>query len=259
MSFRALLILLVCTYLCSSIENLAAQNVLVKDSTLWNYDVTSSGFISDNVNKRVLINTLGIFSAHKDSWTARLVMSYQFGKVASNQRENDFLTYHTFRILPKAKYFPFSLTGFETSRTRDIDFRWFMGLGGGVRLIDKKYIHTEFTLATLYDQRNFGGTNFENMPETSDHKRNKWRFSPRIRGSIQLKENTPRFEYEAWVQPAFDAIDDYSTYGNFALLIPTIKHLYVRLGWLFTYESVVLQGRPKKDSNISFGFTFKND
>ncbi len=259
MSLRILLFLFVLTYLGFSIQDLDAQSTLVKDNTFWNYDVTSSGFISENVNKRMLINTIGIFSVTKNSWASRLVLSYQFGKVASNPRENDFLTYNTFRIHPKAKYFPFSLLGFETSRTRDIDFRWFIGLGGGVRLVEKKTIHAEFTLTTLYDQSKYGESNFENTPETSNRKRNKWRFSPRIKGYIQLQENTPRFEYEAWVQPAFNDIDDYRTYGNFALLVPTIKHLYVRLGWLFTYESVVLEGLPKKDSNISFGFTFKNN
>ncbi len=239
-------------------QKTAAQESKAIDSLVFQYDISASGFMSKNVNRRILINSLGIWSIGTSTWNNRTVMVYQYGKVGPNKRENDFLAYDIFKISPKKQVFPFLLAGIESSRTRAIDLRWFLGVGAGIHLVEKESMAAEFTLSAFYEQTAYGNFVLSDTSIIMSDQEHLWRFSPRLKGFFQWKKNGLRFEYEGWFQPSFKTLDDYRSFGNFALLFPTIKNLYLRIGWLSVYESVVLDGRPKSDSNLSFGFTFNN-
>lgn len=239
-------------------QKIVAQESKAVDSLEFRYDISASGFISNNINRRILINSLGIWSIGTSSWNNRTVMVYQYGKVGPNKRENDFLAYDIFKIAPEKKVFPFLVAGIESTRTRDIDFRWFLGAGGGIHLVEKESMAAEFTLSVFYEQTAYGNFVLSDTSIIMSDQEDTWRFSPRLKGFFQLKDNGLRFEYEGWFQPSFKTFDDYRSFGNFALLFPTVKNLYLRIAWITIYESVVLEGRPTSDSNLSFGLTFKN-
>lgn len=235
-----------------------AQNTsVVRDSLAWTYDITASGFISDDGNQRVLFNNLGVFTVGNTTWSDRVVMNYQVGKVRRETKENDFFAYNIFRLHPEDKYFPLALGGFELSKTRAIDFRWFAGFGGGIHLMDKENLKLEFTTTFIYQRTNYDLAFNDAINGTVEDTKNVWRITPRLFGFTQFLKG-PRFEYECWVQPSLEKLEDYHVYGNFALLVPVIEKLFVRLGWIMTYESIVAPSSPKFDSIINFGLTFKN-
>ncbi|WP_299435546.1 DUF481 domain-containing protein [uncultured Aquimarina sp.] len=249
---------LVAIFFLLNVSYLNAQNTSVAwDSLTWTYDITASGFISDDGNQRVLFNNLGVFTVGNSAWSDRVVMNYQVGKVRREIKENDFFTYNIFRLNPTDKYFPLAIGGFELSNTRAIDFRWFSGIGGGIHLIDKENFKLEFTTTIIHQRTNYDLTFDDRINGITDDTENSWRITPRLFGLVQLSKG-PRFEYECWIQPSLEKFDDYHAYGNFALLIPVIEKLFVRLGWIMTYESIVTTSSPKFDSIINIGFTFKN-
>ncbi len=238
--------------------SLNAQNTTVaRDSLIWTYDITASGFISDDGNQRVLFNNLGVFTVGNSAWSDRVVMNYQVGKVRRKIKENDFFTYNIFRLNLTDKYFPLAIVGFELSNTRAINFRWFAGIGGGIHLIDKENLKLEFTTTIIHQRTNYDLAFDDSINGMAEDTESAWRITPRLFGLIQLSKG-PRFEYECWIQPSLEKLDDYNAYGNFALLVPVIEKLFVRLGWIMTYESIVTTSSPEFDSIINIGFTFKN-
>ncbi len=249
-------ILMICCFL-SIYSGAFAQGVVKKDSILWSYEISSSSFFSNDGVKRLLVNNNGRLKMASSAFQNRLVLNYQFGKVDSKWQENDFLAYNAFKLLPESKVFPVLINGIETSRTRDIDFRYFIGLGGGIEVIEKDFMSIEFTLTGWYEKTNYRGIDFNQDELDGSWVRHVWRLSPRILGRLNLKENHLLFEFEGWIQPSIVDFEDYLGFVNTSLLIQTVKNLYFKLGWLATYESFVLEGRNQWDSIINLGITFK--
>ncbi|MBP2831852.1 DUF481 domain-containing protein [Aquimarina sp. U1-2] len=253
------IISIVIMYYSMGIKNTFAQNTVKNDTIKWSYDISTSGFFSDDGATRLLVNNNGLLKTASSNFQNRLVLNYQFGKVGERWQENDFLAYNAFRLRPEKKTFPIAVGGIETSRTRDIDFRFFIGLGGGIEVIDKKTVFAEFTLAGWYERTNYGDTDFNRDEIDGSSIRSVWRMSPRVRGDVKLNENQLIFEFEGWIQPTIDDFEDYRSFVNSSFLIQMVKKLYFKIGWLATYESYVLQGRNQWDSIITLGITYKKN
>ncbi len=258
-TFRRLL-----TIFCLLVIGVTKASSLVRDSSatdslVWSYSITSSGFYSDNGPRRLLINSLGIVNVRKVSFSNRLVINHQFGEVASQLRENDVLSYDIFRIRDDRLLFPFTIVGIESSRTRGLNFRWIAGAGGGIYIVRNKAVYLEFTTSALHEDSDYKGNEFKGEQGITSNELSRWRLSPRISGYLKIDEQNVQLRYEGWIQPAFKEFSDYQGYGNISLLVPIIKRVFLQLGWIFTYESVVLEGHPNLDSIINFGVTFKSD
>ena len=238
---------------------LQANSQLNNNDTLnWQIKLSASGSLLDgNVSRFLLVNRLEVAYA-QPSWGMSTRNDYQYGTTRHIKTENDFVSYNFLYATPLKKLYPYVMGLVETNFRRKIRFRYQIGPGVSYNLSAKGNNLIRVAVNSTYEHTRFGGTKFENVPDSLSNIINVWRVTGRLFVRQHVFENKLRLICEFWWQQSVSDNRNYRFYNEEILELPLNKNFSFRTGLRYTYETVRLKGLKPYDLFWTFGLTLSN-
>lgn len=185
------------------------------------------------------------------SQNSNLYQSFFGRKADSDVFSRNYLYYK-----PQNRLYPYAIVYISTNYRRKVDTRSFTGVGVTYQLIRSKHSILKLSANTIYEQSDFGATEFNDAFYNGSNKINLWRASMFLMGSSWLFNNRLRIYYDAFWQPAFSRSSNYRTQMDAGLEFPLWKGLGFTALYTYTHENVVPLSTRTTDNILTFGLNY---
>lgn len=222
------------------------------------------GFGQDSLwSKKVEINLTGSYAAStnliqstqfissatfkKDKWKISLSPQYVYSSVDSKTSQSDFQTRN--QLKHGSDYSVFLFHSYQTSTTREITNRNFIGFGGETKKFGFKSVKANLSYAFLLDRTMYmGETMVDSLFVTQRHS---------VRTQIEASSNKISFFCEAYFQPSVRETANYIFVSTSKLNYNVTKYISFSLTGTYNYESFTVNKAPKQLYSIGAGIGYK--
>ena len=183
---------------------------------------------------------------------------FLYGEQSIKQDENTIRTvqerepgidFH-FGLFSQKRFYGFTFGTIEKSNLRNIDFRWFVGLGAGWHILRNDNHKVNLTAATLREETDFLS------PEALDYKI--FRGSFRLKGRHSVIKNRLVFNYLVNYLPSLAFDKNVRLTSNVTIEVPVSKKVQLRGSFDYNHEGVVAPGVKKDDTRTMVGLVIGN-
>ncbi len=211
-----------------------------------------------NVDILVIRSRLDVLFAPQKEWVFKSQNNSLYQAFYNKKADNDVFSRNYIYFRPNRKVYPFAIGYISTNFRRKIDKRYFVGLGGTVRLINSKNNAIKASLSTVYEQTSFTESVFNDNYYNGNNKISLWRGTAYISGAHALFGQRFRLYYDAYWQPALssDNKNNYRTQFDIGFDVPIWKGLSLNALYTFTHEQVVVQKIQNDDKILAFGLSY---
>ncbi len=224
-----------------------------KTKTSIKYQANLNATFDKNIVQRLIIisnNRLVI----ENSWTKfEPIFNYRFGFVQPNGRpktdlENDFFILLENHFMPKKKFFPSVIAGFENSpNLRELNTRYLAGVGVGTYIFKKPNNFMHFNLYGFYEKSNFKTLNYEVL-----------RIMPSVKGRVSFNQNKFGLVYSASYAQSVNELKNYRLRTFLKPYLKLSKQIELNMMYDIWQEGVVNGISPKEISTFTFGLSITN-
>jgi hypothetical protein len=222
------------------------------------------GFAQDSLwSKKIEVNLTGSYAASantiqstqfisgatfkKDKWKISLSPQYVYTAVDNKTSQSDFQTRN--QIKHGADYSAFLFHSYQTSATRDISNRNFIGFGGETKKFGSKNVKANLSYAFLLDRTMYiGGISKDSLFITQRHS---------LRTQIEASSNKVSFFCEGYFQPAVKDVANYIFVSTTKLNYKVTKNISLSLTGTYNYEAFTVNKTPKQLYSIGAGVGYK--
>lgn len=218
----------------------------------------NGNLISGNVERLLILSSLGA-SYLKDNWAVKSFSTYQYGKIASKNTENDFFSRNFVYLYPKSGFYPYIMFWWETNKRKAINSRYQIGAGVTTILINKENTSSKISLTLTHENTVYDGVIYLNSEFNGNNKIAAQRITGRISGKQPLISENTHLIYEMWYQADIKNLANYRFYLNTALDFTLYRGLSVRLSYNYNFESIVVCRVKKFDLLFLFGINYSGE
>ena len=245
------LLLLVPTLLCSQMNE--------SDSLNFKANLSLTGFWQGgNVETLIFRAKAELSFKPWKNWVVKTWNSYVYLVVGQEKADEDILSLNFLYLNPQRKVYPLLLGFVSTNFRREIDLRYLFGAGVTFQILNKKEHWLKLSLTSEYERTDFSSALFNRSQFNGDPTINTLRATLWINGKYTLFKDKLVLSHESYFQPSLETGANYRWLADLGLELPVWKFLNVKVNYLHTFESVVIEGQEQEDTFLTFGFTFKN-
>lgn len=223
----------------------------------YRFNVNGS-WITGNVERLLITNNLDLSHIGK-SIGVKSSNNYTYGTIYGFKTENDIFSRNFVYLHPKRRIYPYAMLWVQSSKRQQIDFRYQVGLGASISVIQKPNHQLKISTTLSQENTRYQGTTFNIEPENLkvDEVSN-WRGTVRLLGNHHIVNNKLILKYETWYQPAFDDANNWRYFIQTALEIPLSRHFSFRSALIYSHENIVLSTIKQDDKILTFGLNLGN-
>lgn len=229
------------------------------DTLKFKADLGLSGFYQGgNVQTEIFRATSEINYRPWKQWVFKTRNSYVYQKFGGSKADEDFLSLNFLYFNPDRKIYPLVLGFFSSNFRREIKMRSLYGAGVTFQVLNKDKNWLKFSLTSEYERTTFNLDQFNRAEYNGNTSINTWRSTIWINGRYQLFDKKLILTHESYYQPSLERGDNYRWRADLGIELPVWKHLNFRFSYLYTQESIVVEGQREQDDVMSFGFVLKS-
>ena len=184
--------------------------------------------------------------------------SYVYQEFGKEKADEDILSLNFLYFNPDKRFYPQLLGFVSTNFRREIDLRYLLGAGATYQIIQGKERWLKVSLTGEFESTEFKSADFNRDEFDGMSSQNT------VRGTVWLNGRYPLFEkkviltHESYFQPSLTQQRNFRWRADFGLEFPVWKFLNLKVNYLRTFESLVIEGQQQEDQFLTFGFTLKN-
>lgn len=192
------------------------------------------------------------------NWVFKTTNSYVYQEFDKDKADEDILSLNFLYINPQKKVYPLLLGFVSTNFRREIDLRTLFGAGVSFQVYKQKKNWLKASLTTEYEQTAFKQNNFNVDAYDNNSDINTWRGTIWVNGKYYLFKDKIILNHESFYQPSLQESNNYRWRADLGIELPVWKFLNFKVNYLYTRESIVIEGQEKDDEFLTFGLTLKN-
>lgn len=247
-------------FICFLLFSLSASAQINESDTLnFSTNISLTGFWQGG-NVETLIFRVKSELSFKPwkKWVFKTKNSYVYQEFGKEKADEDILSLNFLYFNPERKIYPLVLGFLSTNFRREIDLRHLVGAGVTFQIIKKEKNWLKLALSSEYERTNFSTTDFnidefDGASTISTLRTTLW-----INGKYHLFKNKMILNHESYFQPSLKWGNNYRWVTDIGLEFPVWDFLDLKINYLNTYESIVIENQKKEDRFLTFGFTIKS-
>lgn len=218
---------------------------------------TTGAWQKGNVDLLVLRARLELVSNSKRSVVFKSQNNSLYQQFSGFKADNDmysrnYLYYHPFR-----KVYPFAMVYLQTNYRRQIDFRWFGGVGTTWQFVQKPATNLKVSASVIYEETDFRNQQFNEEFYNGNKTIRLWRATAYLAGWHRLLNNGLRLFYTAYWQPGLDEVTNNRVQLDVGVDFPVWRGLSFLLQYNFYYEQIVAASGKQHDRILTFGASYQ--
>lgn len=178
----------------------------------------------------------------------------QFG---SFKADNDIHSRNYWYFKPQKKMYSFAMFFAQTNFRRKIDYRFFGGIGITYQVLREVNNIVKLSLSLVKEKTRFSAFKFNQTFYNGNNDIALWRGTAYVSGNHKITNIRLRFFYNAFWQPAFEAIANNRVQVDAGVEMPIWKGLSVGAQYLYNYEQLVAEGIKQTDRMMTFGVGYQ--
>ena len=182
---------------------------------------------------------------------------YLYQSFFQNKADEDIFSRNFIYFYPQKKVYPFLISFISHNFRRKIDFRYFVGAGATLKIIDKPKHNLKTALSGVYEESEFLATTFNKTQYNGKNNIQTWRATAWLLGSHSIIDEKLIFHYESYVQPSLEYQDNFRWQLETGLEVPLWKDLFFSTSFLYTHENIIIEGLKTYDRLLLFGFSYQ--
>jgi hypothetical protein len=192
------------------------------------------------------------------NWVFKTQNSYVYQAFGRTKADEDILSLNFLYINPEKKVYPQFLGFASTNFRRAIDVRYLLGTGITYQALSEKDRWLKVSLTGEFEQTNFSQVNFNRSAYDGSEIIETIRGTLWVNGRYSLFDGKAIFSHINYFQPSLRQSDNFRWRADFSLDFPLWKYVNLRINYLSTFESIVIEGQEQQDRQLTFGFTVKS-
>jgi len=179
----------------------------------------------------------------------------EFGKVKADE---DILSLNFLYFNPEKRLYPQLLGFISTNFRREIDLRYLLGAGATYQIIQGEERWLKMSLTAEYEHTDYKRMDFNRDEFDGTSAINTLRGTVWLNGRYPIFKKKMIFTHESFFQPSLSQKRNFRWRADFGLEFPVWTFLNLKMNYLRTFESLVIEGQQQEDQFLTFGFTLKN-
>jgi len=147
----------------------------------------------------------------------------------------------------------------ESNQRRQMAWRYLVGPGFSVRLLDKKDQQLKGSITLTRENARYRSDTFSDSTYSGQTNIPLWRGTLRDAGHHAISKGQVRLRYEGWLQPALNDLQNWRFHSQAALQAKMWKQLSFQASLQCNRESVVVQGVEYSRLMALFGLSIGNN
>jgi hypothetical protein len=184
--------------------------------------------------------------------------SYVYQEFGKQKADEDILSLNFLYFNPEQRVYPVLLGFVSTNFRREIDLRYLLGAGVTYQVLMHEDHWLKFSISSEYERTNFAQANFNRDAYDGTASINTFRGTIWVNGKYRLFDKKLILSHESYFQPSLGLDDNYRWQADLGLELPIWKFLNLKVNYLHTFESVVIENQKQEDQFLTFGFTLKS-
>ncbi len=193
-----------------------------------------------------------------EKWVFKTRNSYVFQEFGKEKADEDILSLNFLYFDPERKIYPQVLGFLSTNFRREIDLRFLFGGGFTFQVFNKNSNWLKFSLTTEFERTEFAETDFNLDAYDGDRSIKTIRGTIWINGKYHVFKKKVILTHQSFFQPSLGDGDNFRYQADISAELPVWKFLNLKINYLHTFESIVIEGQKRDDRFLTFGFTLKS-
>ncbi len=183
--------------------------------------------------------------------------SYLYQEFFKRKADEDIFSRNFLYLNPKAKVYPFTIAFLSTNFRREIDLRYFVGIGFTWQVVRHQKHLLKVALSGVYEKTDFTKATFNESQYNGIQSIRTWRATFWLFGRHQIAYKRLIFHYDFYAQPSLEQRNNLRWQTEAGLDIPLWQGLNFTSNFIYTYESIVIEKQKNKDSIFTVGFSYQ--
>ncbi|CAN5310522.1 hypothetical protein BH09BAC4_BH09BAC4_39060 [soil metagenome] len=239
------------------IDYAAYGQASLSDSSAFSAKISIGGSLNDGNFQRIGLTNNADFALNTRNRRFGLQShtQYNFTKTFGTVSENDLLTRTLFYSKLEKRWYAIFIFWYETNKLRQmhplvqagpsLEYVWLLqkdNMGG-------------LSLGATYEHKRFNGSFFNESKYDGSRSININRLFARLHGKNKIGISNVAFIYDIFYMPSLQYNDNYRVHAEASFGVPISKHLNLRAGMNYNYESVVIAGVKPNDFFTDYGIS----
>lgn len=228
------------------------------DTSRFHTALKASGFFQNgNVEVVILRGNVDALLFGNRTFVFKTQNQLLFQQFSGFTTDNDIYSRNFIYFTPSARYYPFLLSFVQTNLRRQLDLRYFHGIGGTIRLLDHPNHRIKSSLAFVYERTNFSGSDYNVDAFDGDRTLVFYRPIAYIDSHHQLSKDVG-LAITAYYMPTLNTTNQRLNI-NASASFQLVKQLSLQLMYRYEYEQIVIAQVSQSDQvfTVGLGYQFK--
>lgn len=209
-----------------------------------------------NVELTRIANRIGVLRALEGNLVVKTQNNYLFQKIVGNKADENIESRNFIYYDPQARFYPYALIFISTNFRRELNQRYFGGLGITYQLFNTVKHNLKLSGNVLYEKSEYTLTSYNESSFDGDNEIKSFWHSFYLSGFHRLNAGDIRFVYELYWQQSNDKSVNYRYHIFGGLDFKMIKNLSLQTRYEYTYENVVISGNKTSDTLWTWGLIY---
>ncbi len=175
----------------------------------------------------------------------------------SFKADNDINSRNYLYYKPQLIIYPFAMFFAQINFRRKIDYRFFGGIGVTYQVVKTENNSVKLSASVVKEKTRFSANQFNQGHYNGDKDIVLWRGTAYVSGNHKMAKSTLRLFYNAYWQPALEAVPNNRVQVDAGVEMPIWKGLSVNVQYIFNYEQVVTEKIKQTDRMMTFGIAYQ--
>ncbi|WP_111669769.1 DUF481 domain-containing protein [Algoriphagus litoralis] len=210
-----------------------------------------------NVDLFVIRGRLEIVSNSQNAFVFKSQANSLYQEFGGSKADNDLNSRNYLYYRPFRKFYPFSMLYVQTNFRREIDFRWFTGLGYTWQLIQKPRTTLKLSGSMVYETTRFQQNQYSEAKYNGSNTISLPRATLYLTGWHKLLDSKLRLFYSGYWQLGLDITPNNRFQMDLGLDLPIWKGLNASVQYSYSREQVVAISVLQEDRILTFGLSYQ--
>ena len=178
---------------------------------------------------------------------------YLYQKIVGRKADENIESRNFLYLNPKATIYPYAIAFLSTNYRREIDKRYFGGLGITYQLINTHINNLKLSGNGLYEESHYTQQSFNESQFDGNSRLEAFWYSAYVSGFLILNSSSIRLVYELYWQQSLETSINYRYHIVTGLDFKVFKNLGLQTRYEYTYENVIVLGNKSSDTLWTWG------
>ncbi len=185
--------------------------------------------------------------------------SYLYQEFFKRKADEDVFSRNFVYFNPKNRVYPFAIGFVSSNFRREIDFRYFAGVGITFQMVKKEKHLIKTALSGVYEETRFKKNIFNDdfYTQIGSNSIGTTRATFWLFGKHFFHHKKIILHYDAYLQPSVQRIENIRGQIDAGVDFLLSKNFSFTTNFLYLYENVVIFNQKTEDTFLTFGFSYK--